>query len=42
MTQTEDNRVRRLYTIDNLSIVQRLGSETADLVYFDLLSTPGK
>ena len=42
MTKTEDNRIRRLYTMDNLPVLRSIDSETADLIYLDPLFNSGK
>ena len=42
MTKPEDNRIRRLYTMDNLSVLRSIDSETADLIYLDPPFNSGK
>ena len=42
MTKAGDNRIRRLYTMDNLPVLRCIDSETTDLIYFDLPFNPGK
>ena len=42
MTQTKDNRIRRLYTLDNLPVLRSIDSETVDLIYLDPPFNSGK
>ena len=42
MTQTEDNWIRRLYTMDNLPVLRSINSETVDLIYLDPPFNSGK
>ena len=42
MTQTKDNSIRRLYTMDNLPVLRSIDSETVDLIYLDSPFNSGK
>ena len=42
MTKTEDNRIRRLYTRDNLPVLWSIDSETVDLIYLNPPFNSGK
>ena len=42
MAKTEGDRIRRLYTMDNLPVLRSIDSETVDLIYLDLPFNSGK
>ena len=42
MTKTEYNRIRQLYTLDNLPVLRCIDSKTADLIYLDPPFNSGK
>ena len=42
MTKTEDDRIRRLYTMGYLPVLRSINSQTVGLICFDPLSTPGE
>ena len=42
MAQTDDNWIRRLYTMDNLPVLRSIDSETVDLIYLDPPFNSGK